>query len=83
MLRNTERMFTSPEGLPQRPWYKHLLYAPGLYTGYGVKTLPGVREGIEQKDWATTDREIARLSAAIERAAGHISAIAAILEGGG
>jgi N-acetylated-alpha-linked acidic dipeptidase len=81
MLRDTERMFTSPDGLPRRPWYKHLLYAPGLYTGYGVKTLPGVREAIELKDWATTDREIARLSAAIDRAAGHISAIAAILEG--
>jgi N-acetylated-alpha-linked acidic dipeptidase len=83
MLRDAERMFTSPDGLPRRPWYKHLLYAPGLYTGYGVKTLPGVREGIELKDWATTDREIARLSAAIDRAAGHISAIATLLEGSG
>lgn len=83
LLRSTERLFTSPDGLPRRPWYKHLLYAPGLYTGYGVKTLPGVREGIELKDWETTDREIARLSAAIARGAGHIAAIAALLEGGG
>lgn len=82
MLRDTERMFTSPEGLPKRPWFKHLLYAPGLYTGYGVKTLPGVREGIEQKDWGTVEREVARLAGAIERAARHISAVAAILEGG-
>ncbi len=83
LLRDTERMFTSPDGLPKRPWYKHLLYAPGLYTGYGVKTLPGVREAIELKDWETTDREIARLSGAIARAAGHIASIAALLEGGG
>jgi N-acetylated-alpha-linked acidic dipeptidase len=82
MLRDTERMFTSPEGLPKRPWFKHLLYAPGLYTGYGVKTLPGVREAIELKDWAMVDRQVALLSAAIERAAGHVSSVATLLEGG-
>ncbi len=82
MLRDTERQFTSPEGLPKRPWFRHLLYAPGLYTGYGVKTLPGVREAIELKDWATLDREVTRLAAAINGAAAHISAIATLLEGG-
>ncbi|MGQ0648400.1 MAG: transferrin receptor-like dimerization domain-containing protein [Gemmatimonadaceae bacterium] len=81
MLGATERVFTSPDGLPKRPWYKHLLYAPGLYTGYGVKTLPGVREAIEQKDWATVEREVARLSHVIERAAAHIGQITATLEG--
>jgi N-acetylated-alpha-linked acidic dipeptidase len=48
-LIQTERRLTSPEGLPRRPWFKHLIYAPGFYTGYGVKTLPGIREGIEEK----------------------------------
>jgi N-acetylated-alpha-linked acidic dipeptidase len=72
--------FTSGDRLPT-PWYKHLLYAPGLYTGYGVKTLPGVREGIELRDWATVDREVTRLSRAIERAAGHIGQVTTILEG--
>lgn len=81
LLRDTERQFTSNDGLPKRPWYRHLLYAPGLYTGYGVKTLPGVREAIELKDWATAEREIARLSRAIEAAATHIAGIAALLEG--
>ncbi len=81
MLRDTERQFSSPEGLPRRPWYKHLLYAPGLYTGYGVKTLPGVREAIEQKDWDTVAREVTRLAQAIDRAATHVAAISAVLEG--
>ena len=81
MLRDIERTFTSSEGLPKRPWYRHLLYAPGLYTGYGVKTLPGVREAIELKEWAAAEREVTRLSRAIEAASGQIAAIAATLEG--
>jgi N-acetylated-alpha-linked acidic dipeptidase len=81
MLRDVERMFTSPDGLPRRPWYKHLLYAPGLYTGYGVKTLPGVRESIELSDWDLAAREVTRLSLAIEAGANHIAAITKVLEG--
>ncbi|MGQ0766912.1 MAG: transferrin receptor-like dimerization domain-containing protein [Gemmatimonadota bacterium] len=81
MLRDAERMFTSTDGLPQRPWYVHLLYAPGLYTGYGVKTLPGVREAVEQKDWVAAEREIRRLAGALERAAAHIQNAGRTLEG--
>ena len=51
MLYRTERAFRHEAGLPKREWFKHLVYAPGLYTGYGVKTLPGIREAIEQKQW--------------------------------
>ena len=47
-LYQTEQGLSSDEGLPGRAWYRHLVYAPGFYTGYGVKTLPGVREAIEQ-----------------------------------
>jgi N-acetylated-alpha-linked acidic dipeptidase len=50
-LFRTERAFRHEAGLPRRDWFKHLVYAPGLYTGYGVKTLPGIREGLEQKQW--------------------------------
>jgi N-acetylated-alpha-linked acidic dipeptidase len=81
MLRETERLFTSAEGLPKRPWYKHLLYAPGLYTGYGVKTLPGVREAVEQKDWDAAEREILRLAGALQRAAAHIQNTGRVLDG--
>lgn len=81
MLKDTERMFADDAGLPRRPWYKHLLYAPGYYTGYGVKTLPGVREAVEQESWDEAAREVTRLSAAIERGAGHVARVSATLEG--
>jgi N-acetylated-alpha-linked acidic dipeptidase len=50
-LRGLEQTLLAPKGLPGREWYKHLVYAPGLLTGYGVKTLPGVREAIEDNRW--------------------------------
>ena len=53
-------------GLPRRPWYRHTIYAPGYYTGYGVKTLPGVREAIEQRNWAEAREQIAVASSALE-----------------
>jgi len=55
-LQGIDETLLSPQGLPGRPWYENLIYAPGLETGYGVKTLPGVREGIEGRRWAETDR---------------------------
>src|SRR6056297_659561 len=61
-LIGAERMLTSEKGLPRRPWFKHQIYAPGFYTGYGVKTLPGVREAIEQKDWKEAQEQITVLS---------------------
>jgi N-acetylated-alpha-linked acidic dipeptidase len=76
----TERRLTNEDGLPRRSWYKHLLYAPGVYSGYGVKTVPGVREGIEQKRYAEADAEIVRVSKALEDEAGVIDAAARELE---
>jgi N-acetylated-alpha-linked acidic dipeptidase len=81
-LVQAERALTSTEGLKNRPWYVHMLYAPGFYTGYGVKTIPGVREAIEQGQWQDADREISRAASALEREATLISAIAATLSGG-
>jgi len=57
-----ERNLTRKEGLPNRSWFKHHIYAPGFYTGYGVKTLPGVREAIEQRDWKLAQKQIDELS---------------------
>ncbi|HWQ53586.1 MAG TPA: transferrin receptor-like dimerization domain-containing protein [Bryobacteraceae bacterium] len=62
VLREAERALTRSEGLPGRPWFKHHVYAPGVYTGYSVKTLPGVREAIEQGRWQDAETEIGRLA---------------------
>jgi N-acetylated-alpha-linked acidic dipeptidase len=51
ILFKVERALINDKGLPRRSWYKHQVYAPGFYTGYGVKTLPGIREGIEERHW--------------------------------
>ncbi len=77
----SERLLTSPDGLPRRGWYRHLLYAPGYYTGYGVKTMPGAREAIEQGSWSEADAEIRRIAGAIALEAGHVSRAAVMLGG--
>lgn len=75
-LLQAERALTTPEGLAKRSWYTHLLYAPGFYTGYGVKTMPGVREAIEQGQWASVNGEIERVAAALTREAILVSQLA-------
>jgi len=79
-LIQSERQLTDPAGLPRRPWYRHLLYAPGYYTGYAVKTMPGVREAIEEKNYAEADAEIARVARALEREKALLEAASADLE---
>jgi N-acetylated-alpha-linked acidic dipeptidase len=79
-LMQSERKLTSPEGLPGRPWFQHLIYAPGAYTGYGVKTIPGVREAIEQKQWKEVDPQIVRAAAAIQDEATLVDSAAQELE---
>jgi len=74
-----ERAFLSGEGLPNRPWFKHQIYAPGFYTGYGVKTLPAVRESIEQKQWKLADEQIVRVGKVLENAGEAIGGAAASL----
>ncbi len=80
-LIDSERKLTNDDGLPRRPWYKHLLYAPGIYSGYGVKTVPSVREGIEQKRYSEAEREIGRVAKALEDEAALIDSAAQMLEG--
>jgi N-acetylated-alpha-linked acidic dipeptidase len=80
-LIQAERALTSTEGLRNRPWYTHMLYAPGFYTGYGVKTIPGVREAIEQGQWQDANAEIVRAAAAIQREAALVSSLAVTLGG--
>jgi N-acetylated-alpha-linked acidic dipeptidase len=79
-LMQSERKLTSADGLPRRPWFKHLIYAPGAYTGYGVKTIPGVREAIEQKKWKEADEQIARAANALQDEAALVDSAAHELE---
>lgn len=79
LLRLVEQALTSSAGLPRRPWYKHMIYAPGYYTGYGVKTLPGVREAVEQGFWDEADREVIRIAERLTAAAELIRRAAAML----
>lgn len=62
LLYQAEQKLLSEKGLPRRPWYRHQIYAPGFYTGYGVKTLPGIREGIEERNWKEAQERIAALT---------------------
>jgi N-acetylated-alpha-linked acidic dipeptidase len=78
-LMQAERQLTDDAGLPKRPWYRHLLYAPGFYTGYAVKTMPGVREAIEQKEYAGAEIEIARVAKALEREAALLDSISLLV----
>jgi N-acetylated-alpha-linked acidic dipeptidase len=80
ILMNVERAMTRKEGLPRRPWYKHQIYAPGFYTGYGVKTLPAVRESIEQHNWKEAKEQIAIVAKTIENVAAEIEKAATILQ---
>jgi N-acetylated-alpha-linked acidic dipeptidase len=79
-LRTAEQQLTDPAGLPHREWYRHLIYAPGFYTGYGVKTVPGVRESIEQGEYAQAATELTRVAGAVMRLAGSIDLASADLE---
>ncbi|MEK6406595.1 MAG: transferrin receptor-like dimerization domain-containing protein [Acidobacteriota bacterium] len=81
LLYQSERKLTSEQGLPRRPWFRHQIYAPGFYTGYGVKTIPGVREAIEEKNWNEVEPGVKNASAAIQSLASQIEAAARLLEG--
>jgi N-acetylated-alpha-linked acidic dipeptidase len=74
-LYRAEQQLLSDNGLPRRPWYRHAIYAPGFYTGYGVKTLPGIREAIEQRNFAEAQQQIAIDAAVLKKFAGYLSAI--------
>ena len=80
-LLRSERALTDPNGLPGRPWYKNQLYAPGFYTGYGVKTIPAVREAIEQKQWALAQQSIVSVAKIISEEAAAVERAATDLDG--
>ncbi len=67
-LRDAERALLIPEGLPNRPWFHHAIYAPGQYTGYAAVVIPGLNEAIDRGDLKRTEQQIAALTAALNRA---------------
>jgi N-acetylated-alpha-linked acidic dipeptidase len=73
LLIESERKLTTAQGLPGRPWYKHELYAPGFYTGYSAKTMPAIREAIEQKQWKQADEAIGVVAQVLQNEAALIS----------
>ena len=81
-LMRTERAMTREQGLPRRPWFKHQIYAPGFYTGYGVKTLPGVREAIEQRNWKEANDEVNIVAETLDSLSAEIDRATNILKSG-
>ncbi|HEX9001235.1 MAG TPA: transferrin receptor-like dimerization domain-containing protein [Blastocatellia bacterium] len=80
LLFQSERRLLSDAGLPRREWFKHQIYAPGFYTGYGVKTLPGVREALEQKDWTEAAEQVGVIVTALNAMSGQIESAALKLQ---
>lgn len=79
LLYTSERLLTREHGLPGRPWYRHHIYAPGFYTGYGAKTFPGVREAIEQRKFGEVDAQIAIVAGILTDFAARLDTAAALL----
>jgi N-acetylated-alpha-linked acidic dipeptidase len=79
VLMKAERSLTTTQGLPRRSWYVHQIYAPGYYTGYGVKTLPAIREAIEQRQWKEAEQQMSVVAGAIEGFAREIDRATALL----
>jgi len=82
LLQGMEQKLTEEQGLPGRPWYRHFVYAPGMLTGYGVKTLPGVREAIDGNHWNEAAAYIPITAAVLARYCDAIDAATALLKGG-
>jgi N-acetylated-alpha-linked acidic dipeptidase len=80
ILQGVEQGLTDSRGLPGRPWYRHLLYAPGLLTGYGAKTLPGVREAIEGRRWSEATDYIGRTAAVLDTVSAKLDQATAALK---
>jgi N-acetylated-alpha-linked acidic dipeptidase len=74
-LYKAEQKLLSDNGLPRRGWYRHTIYAPGFYTGYGVKTLPGIREAIEQRNWKEAQEQIEIAASVIKNFSGYLDSI--------
>jgi N-acetylated-alpha-linked acidic dipeptidase len=83
LMQTADQTLAPPVGLPGRPWYKNLIYAPGRFTGYGAKTLPGVREAIEERRWADADAYAKITADALNAYSARLDEATGVLEGRG
>jgi N-acetylated-alpha-linked acidic dipeptidase len=82
ILQGMEQTLLSKKGLPGRGWYEHMLYAPGLYTGYGAKTIPYVREAVELRHWTDAEEGMPVVVAVLDSASSHLDQATALLATG-
>jgi N-acetylated-alpha-linked acidic dipeptidase len=75
-----ERALLLPDGLPERGWFRHQIYAPGLYTGYDAKTLPAVREAVEAQRWADANQQAHRAAQALQAVGAQIEDAVRVLK---
>jgi N-acetylated-alpha-linked acidic dipeptidase len=80
LLLQSERKLGNSDGLPRRDWFKHQIYAPGFYTGYGVKTMPQIREGLEEKRYDEAQGGVRTVSAAVNALAAQVNEAAQALQ---
>jgi N-acetylated-alpha-linked acidic dipeptidase len=80
LLLQSERKLGNRDGLPRRDWFKHQIYAPGFYTGYGVKTMPQIREGLEEKRYDEAQGGVRTVSAAVNALAAQVNEAAQALQ---
>jgi N-acetylated-alpha-linked acidic dipeptidase len=80
LLQGMEQALTYVSGLPGREWYQHMIYAPGKHTGYGVKTLPGVREAIEQRQWKVAEQYLDVIAEVLNNYSDRMDQATAILK---
>jgi N-acetylated-alpha-linked acidic dipeptidase len=80
LLLGAEQRLTSSAGLPGRDWYRHMIYAPGLYTGYGAKTLPAIREALELRRWPEAERYVTVVANVLDEYTRHLDGITALVK---
>jgi N-acetylated-alpha-linked acidic dipeptidase len=81
-LRSLEQTLLHPDGLPDRSWFRHMIFAPGLKTGYGAKTLPGIREAVEDRRWPDAEKFAATVAAVLDNYCDQLDKITALLKSG-
>src|SRR5205807_4247241 len=82
VIRPLDQVLLRPEGLPGRSWYMNMVYAPGRFTGYGAKTLPGVREALEERRFDDAQRYVGITAQALDDYAAQLDRATAIVNGG-